>query len=567
MMQDQGHDNDPDGHRGASPLNRLGIGRLEWMILGLALIGIASAVLSLRVTSDELHRQSNRALIGAEMRHAVTSAHLWLEVALSGDTSVDGEADVFGNISYAESLGQLLLNGGDSGTTQISRIKDDELRADINEILDELALYRELSEIRWAELSAGSASSDNDDALNASYTRIMGHFEDGQARFEVLEEAGERRVRWIGIALIVFQSLVVAGIAVASNRSRARIRAQNSVLREQADALMVSQRRVEDAQQLARLGYIEWELGSNKAWWWSDELYRIYGFEPGEIVPTPKLMRQMIHAEDIAQVERTIGEAARSGVSQPLSYRMVRNDGEIRHLNGRLLLIPARDEQAARLVGTLQDVTDQKRVENELRRSRASLAAGQQIARLGTWDVDLKTNEAWWSEEVYRIIGVEPGAVEPSLDRYVDALYPDDRTAALQAIERIVATGEPLSIELRLPQPDGSLRPTQVAAEVFYDDDGQPARLIGAIQDITERKQIEDELRRNRTSLEAGQRIAQMGTLDWNVQTDEVWWSEEIDRIFGFERGTYEPSLEMFLDALHPDDRLPVEEAVRSALE
>src|SRR5690606_20733359 len=130
---------------------------------------------------------------------------------------------------------------------------------------------------------------------------------------------------------------------------------------------------------------------------------------------------------------------------------------EIRHVNGRLVSAPT-DGNTRRVASTLQDVTEQRRVEDELRRHRASLSAGQRIARLGTWDIDLKTDETWWSEEVYRILGLEPGSVEPSLQRYLDLLHPDDRRIATDAIEKILATGEMVSVELRHPGPDGTLR-------------------------------------------------------------------------------------------------------------
>ena len=548
----------------SKPFGRVGFGWGEWLMLGLGALGILAAIFSILVTSEVLHRQSNRSLIGAEMRYAVVSAHLWFEEANAGDTSVDFEQDVVGNIDYARGLGQILLHGGNTGEVDVDAVRDEQLRAYLTELDTELEAFRALLQRRWDELVSGAPGTVSDEDVDAAFNGIMDRFIEGQARIEQVDEAGEERLRWIGYAVVAFLCLLVAGVAYASHQSRRRIRSQNATLRRQADELRTNQRRLEEAQRLARLGYLEWD-GATGDVWWSEQVYRIYGFEPGEVTPSQALMSEMIHPDDGDRVQRAVHAALESDVSQSLSYRIVWRNGEIRHVNGRLVSAPT-DGNTRRVASTLQDVTEQRRVEDELRRHRASLSAGQRIARLGTWDIDLKTDETWWSEEVYRILGLEPGSVEPSLQRYLDLLHPDDRRIATDAIEKILATGEMVSVELRHPGPDGTLRTSQVVAEVFHDDTGQPARLIGAIQDITERKQIENELRRNRATLTAGQKLASLGTWEWELTTGEGWVSDETYAVMGIDYDGSMPSFDEFMSVFVPEDRVAIMRTIERSI-
>ncbi len=311
------------------------------------------------------------------------------------------------------------------------------------------------------------------------------------------------------------------------------------------------------------LGYLDWELGSDRSWW-SDEIFRIFGFEPGEVEPTLDRMRQLVLPEDQAELGRTVAETIRSGEPQLLNCRIIRADGELRHLTGRMNVIPARHGEPARLVSTLQDVTEQQRIEDELRRSRATLTAGQRIARLGTWDWDMKTDQAWWSDELVRILEPDPDVTEVSFETFLERFDPADRKLAEDAIRRAVEQQEPFDLELRLPVSDGASRVIHASGEVIHDDDGSPWRLLGVVQDITDRKRIEDELRRARASLEAGQQVAGLGTWDWDLKTNELWWSAEVDRLFGQEVGGVEPSFEMLLKAVHPDDLTALMEAIQA---
>jgi diguanylate cyclase (GGDEF)-like protein/PAS domain S-box-containing protein len=131
----------------------------------------------------------------------------------------------------------------------------------------------------------------------------------------------------------------------------------------------------------------------------------------------------------------------------------------------------------------------------DLRKSEQSLAAAQRIAQLGNWEQDLETGELRWSAEVYRLLGVDPESFQPTFERFMDRVHPEDRPAVLRAAEDILKMEEPLSLELRVVRPDGAVRDIHEVVELLRDAEGGPKRLVGTTQDITERKKTEEQIR------------------------------------------------------------------------
>ncbi|MCH8999353.1 MAG: PAS-domain containing protein, partial [Proteobacteria bacterium] len=135
-------------------------------------------------------------------------------------------------------------------------------------------------------------------------------------------------------------------------------------------------------------------------------------------------------------------------------------------------------------VTTYTDITERKRAETALRKSEASLANAQRIARLGSWDWNIATDEFAWSDEVYRIFGFEPNQFEPTYDRFLDSVHPGDRSLFQKAMSNALA-GFPYGIDYRILLPGGEVRIVHEQGEVERDEDGSPAFVHGTVQDVT----------------------------------------------------------------------------------
>jgi len=130
----------------------------------------------------------------------------------------------------------------------------------------------------------------------------------------------------------------------------------------------------------------------------------------------------------------------------------------------------------------------------EPRASAASLAEAQRIARLGNWDWDIAGNRLFWSDEIYRIFGLSPREFGATYEAFLNAVHPDDRAQVNEAVARALNENRPYNIEHRIVLPTGEVRAVHERAEVTFDPDGKPVRMIGTVQDITERMQIQERL-------------------------------------------------------------------------
>lgn len=145
--------------------------------------------------------------------------------------------------------------------------------------------------------------------------------------------------------------------------------------------------------------------------------------------------------------------------------------------------------------------------EKALRKSQASLANAQRIAHLGNWEWDIIKNEFHWSDEVYHIFGLVPQSLCPTYEVFLNSVHASDREFVKKSVHEALYERKPFSIDHGIVLPDGSWRIVHEEAEVVFDNTGKAMQMDGTVQDITERKQLEKELRILNESLE--QRVAE----------------------------------------------------------
>ncbi|MFM0229125.1 hybrid sensor histidine kinase/response regulator [Paraburkholderia sediminicola] len=166
----------------------------------------------------------------------------------------------------------------------------------------------------------------------------------------------------------------------------------------------------------------------------------------------------------------------------------------------------------------LNDVTARKQAEEKLRASEASLANAQRLAKLGDWEWTAAAGVTHWSYEMYRILGFEPNRVRPSYRTLRAAIHPEDRAAVRQAVRAVIANRQPHSLDCRLTGADGEPRIVQLHVEAAHEGPGYPLKLVGTIQDMTERKRVEQEL------LESRERLRELSAYMEAVREEERKW-------------------------------------------
>lgn len=233
---------------------------------------------------------------------------------------------------------------------------------------------------------------------------------------------------------------------------------------------------------------------------WNRGAENIYGYRPDEIVG--KSVSTLV-PPDMENDVPGILERVRSGmVVAHYETKRRRKDGKV--IDVSLTVSPVRDE-SGKVIGAstiARDVTEGKEIERRLSNSQAQLAEAQRTAAMGSWAWDVASNEITWSDGLYKILGYERDVVEPDAERFYSRIHPDDRARLEEAVERALATHEPLYERYRVSLPDGSIRTVEGRGSVQVED-GSIVSMTGTAQDITDRERVQSELDNQRQMLSA----------------------------------------------------------------
>ncbi|HZF40644.1 MAG TPA: PAS domain-containing protein, partial [Blastocatellia bacterium] len=153
----------------------------------------------------------------------------------------------------------------------------------------------------------------------------------------------------------------------------------------------------------------------------------------------------------------------------------------------------------------ITDIDEEKRAREALRINRERLNLAQKASRAGSFEWNLRTNAVIWSEETEAIFGLAPGSFGGAYEDWTRCVHPEDLSRAEQELRRAIVDGEGVS-EYRVVWPDGGVRWIQARGKIFFDEAGQPLRWVGINIDVTERKQMEESLRRQTNALREADR-------------------------------------------------------------
>ncbi|PLX93449.1 MAG: hypothetical protein C0620_07595 [Desulfuromonas sp.] len=167
------------------------------------------------------------------------------------------------------------------------------------------------------------------------------------------------------------------------------------------------------------------------------------------------------------------------------------NDGAEPEKTIEITLTTVEFKESRALVCVAQDISIRRRAEEALRASEKSLSEAQRIAHLGHWKRNLVENSVWWSDEVYRIFGLEPQTFIPSYDEFIQCVHPDDREMVQQTISDALDQATSFNMDYRIMLPDGTERTVNEQAEVSSDEQGRSISVHGTVHDITERKKVD----------------------------------------------------------------------------
>ena len=210
-----------------------------------------------------------------------------------------------------------------------------------------------------------------------------------------------------------------------------------------------------EAQRLSHTGSFGWRVSTGESFW-SEETLRIFQYDPST-KPAVELILRRVHPDDADLLKQTIENASHDKKDFELEHRLLMPDGSMKHVH---IVAHAEGDKSGepRYAGAVMDVTKRKRAEEELATRQGQLEEAQALAHLGSWNWDIPTGSLTWSEELYRVFGVNPMEFCPTHELFLEHLHPDDRPVFKAAIEGALSTRSPYDCELRIVRSDRSLR-------------------------------------------------------------------------------------------------------------
>ena len=207
------------------------------------------------------------------------------------------------------------------------------------------------------------------------------------------------------------------------------------------------------------------------------------------------LPQRELHPPETLQVDGVTEDFKRQGASPGFldNLRILAAGGEVRCVEISASTFEIGESKL--ILGVFRDVTDRKRAEEALRETERFLKSSQQIGRLGSWRLDLATNQVVWTDELYKMYGFDPTLPPPPYAEHMKLFTPESWEMLSTALAHTAEAGVPYELELETVRKDGSTGWMWVRGEAVKNTEGRITNLWGAAQDITERKQAEDLLR------------------------------------------------------------------------
>lgn len=275
-------------------------------------------------------------------------------------------------------------------------------------------------------------------------------------------------------------------------------------------------------------------------------------------VRTSDEFMEVVHPEDIDRLEDTFEEAIETGGPYQAEYRYLVDD-EIRWAEDYGAIFEDEDDRKW-MIGVMYDITERKERERELQRSREWMEFALEATDSVVWTWDVEANEATFYPDEESLYGRSIDTFE----EFREVIHPDDRTDVEAGLRQSLKTGDPKYEEVRFLR-DGEVRWLEAPGMPVTESDGTTL-MIGIARDVTEQKEREQEIVRLLDLLRHTEQTAHVGSWELDVETMELFWSDQLFEIVGLSDAKKEPSLEKVLENIHYDDQSTAHEAIEAAL-
>jgi PAS domain S-box-containing protein len=308
---------------------------------------------------------------------------------------------------------------------------------------------------------------------------------------------------------------------------KAYIRIHEKKLQEINESLAKHETELLDAQEIAGFGSFEWKFGGGTKL--TPQLMKI--FDMSQTSSLPEFL-EFVHPGDREKLKAAIERAISGDGEFDCEYRYRKNGIEkVLWSKGLVSFTNGKPEV---MKGTVMDITDRQHMLQTLKRNEELYKQAQKLTHIGNWTWDLETNAIKFSDELYRIYGLEIGEPMDAL-RFFSFVHDDDKEKVLELLNYTKRTHQAHTLDYRLVRKDGTIRIIRRNAEVLLDEKGNPYKMLGTGQDITKEVELNKEIMEREENFSHLIKNAPDGIIVIDEESKIRLWNEKATRIFGWE--------------------------------
>ena len=335
------------------------------------------------------------------------------------------------------------------------------------------------------------------------------------------------------------------------------------------EILLDREAKLREAQEIAKLGH--WQLNlQTESLFWSREVFKIWGM-PDTVRPNFELFVNSVHPDDIEKFLDAQKKAVGGIRDLDIEHRILLSDGTVKWVHEKGQLKHDDADELTFLSGTVQDITPQKLLELSLEESNKRYKYVSKATSDAIWDWDLLSDTIYWGDGIEYVFGYKEKTMKGTGDLWKINIHPDDLQRVVESVEKFTNAKDHDNVnweqEYRFKKANGEYANVVDKGFLIKNEEGLSIRMVGAMQDITKRKESEEEVRRSNERFELLGKAANDAVWEWNLVSNEGWANLTHQELYGLTLNDLVPERYEWISRLHEDDRQAVLQSFQDAVD